>query len=84
LPQITSIQGENMQFKNSIVVIKINNNLQSPHATQIEKTKQVDSDQGSKLTRFRGFIKDLSAISTLVVSLIAISHEIFEFVRKFF
>lgn len=38
------------------VVIKQNesNDLQQPQAQQIEK--QVDSDQGSKLTRFRAYL----------------------------
>ncbi|MFA5923368.1 MAG: hypothetical protein WC856_19120 [Methylococcaceae bacterium] len=38
------------------VVIKKteSNNSQQPHAVQVEK--QVDSDQGSKLTRFRAYL----------------------------
>lgn len=46
-------------MKNDIritVVIETNNNLQLPHAMQVGKVKQVDSDQGSKLTRFRAYL----------------------------
>ncbi len=46
-------------MKNDIyITVVINttksNDLQQPHAVQVEK--QVDSDQGSKLTRFRAYL----------------------------
>lgn len=53
------------------VVIKNteSNDLQQPHAVQVEK--QVDLDQGSKLTRFRAYL-------SLVVGLIGLIRVILE------
>jgi hypothetical protein len=53
---------------NITVVIKAteSNDLQQPHAVQIEK--QVDSDQGSKLTRLRAY---LPLVFSLVINIVS-------------
>jgi len=80
--QTTAIRRHNMKNCDIHinVVIETTNNLQSPHAIQVEKAEQVDSDKGSKLTRLKGLAKGFGAVSTFVVGL----HKLYELVQEFF
>ncbi len=52
------------------VVIQINNDLQSPHAMQVEKAKQIDLDQGSKLSRFRAYLPLVVSVILKIIDFI--------------